>query len=81
MESGYGRGSTRFFLPIGHIEILEEEVFFLMEQQSQSYEAVMSMPYSRRRRFADRKESLERKRAALQEAQATRARSRGRVRR
>ena len=69
MEGRDGCESSLFFLPIGLIEVLEEEVYFLMETQSQSYEAVMDMPYSRRKRFAERKEiSMRRQQNAQQNA-------------
>jgi transposase InsO family protein len=38
---------------------MEDDVFFLMERQEQTYVAVMDMPYSRRKRFVDKKYTME----------------------
>lgn len=63
MESGYGRWTVVFFLPVGIIEKLESEVFFLMETMQQSYDAIMVMPYSRRARIVERKGTVEKTKA------------------
>lgn len=41
------------FHPFGMREILEKQVFVLMDNLSQSYDSVMSMPASRRQRFLE----------------------------
>jgi hypothetical protein len=35
-------------------------MFYLMERQGQSYLTIMNMPYSRRKRFVEKKSSLDR---------------------
>lgn len=54
MESRYEYGASQFFFPIGFVESLESDVFFLIEAAEQDYKAMMQMPYSRRKRLVDR---------------------------
>jgi len=58
-----GIRAKKFFLPIGSAEALEQEVFYLMDVLHQPYDAVMSMPCGRRKRFCEEKEHLDRYRA------------------
>lgn len=44
----------RLFCPIGIPEVLEGDIRLLMQYRHQSYDAVMSMPCSRRRRFVEK---------------------------
>lgn len=43
--------------------MLEAEVFFLMELQGGDYDSIMSLPWSRRKRFIEKKQEVEKKRA------------------
>lgn len=52
-----------------------------MELQGGTYDSVMGMPYSRRKRFVEEKHQLEVNRRASEEQAAMRARSRARRRR
>lgn len=78
MESRHASGAAKFFLPIGDVGALESEIFFLVEMQGQSYDSVMDIPYSRRKRFVEQKQQLEQRRKdqAQQELSRTRARMR-----
>ena len=80
MEGRVEFGTAEFFLPIGLVEPLESEVFFLMELQGGMYCSVMSIPYSRRKRFVEQKQKLETSRRSNEEQSATRARMRSRTR-
>jgi hypothetical protein len=60
---------------------MEQEVFFLTELQANTYESVMGMPYSRRKRFVEQKHQLEVQRRANEERAASHARMRARRRR
>lgn len=80
MEGRVEPGTAEFFLPIGLVEALESEVFFLMELQGGTYDSVMAMPYSRRKRFVEQKQTLETSRRANEEQAAARARMRSRTR-
>jgi len=60
---------------------LEQETFFLMEMQGATYPSVMAMPYSRRPRLVEPKQSLENDRRAHRERDAAMSRSRSRRRR
>jgi len=67
-----GRRSAKFLFPLGQIEALEDEVFFLMERQGQNYSAMMELPYSRRKRFSDRKYTLEKTASNIQRQNTSR---------
>ena len=58
-----GVRAAKFFLPFGSAEALEQEVLYLMDVLHQPYDAVMSMPCGRRKRFCEEKEHLDRYRA------------------
>ena len=60
---------------------MESEVFYLMELQGGTYDSVMMMPRSRRKRFVEQKDQLERDRRANEEQAASRDRMRARTRR
>jgi hypothetical protein len=51
-----------------------------MELQGGTYNSVMSMPYSRRKRFVEQKQNLESSRRASEEQSAARSRMRARSR-
>lgn len=55
MGNGIGFFARKFFLPFGSLDLLESELYFLMNHMSQTYTDVMRMPYSRRKRFVDLK--------------------------
>ena len=76
MEGRSGCGAAGFFLPIGHIEVLESEVFFLEELQGGNYDSIMSLPWSRRKRFVEKKQDLERRKADQHKQAAARSRTR-----
>jgi len=78
---GSGRRASGFFLPIGHVGALEEEVFFLEELQSVGYDSIMALPWSRRKRFVEKKNDLEKRKADQARQAANRARSMSRRRR
>jgi hypothetical protein len=80
VESGIESGAAQFFLPIGLVEHLEAEVFFLMELQGGTYDSVMAMPFSRRKRFVEQKQNLETSRRSNEEQAASKARMRARTR-
>lgn len=80
MEGRIEFGTAEFFLPIGLVEHLESEVFFLMELQGGTYDSAMAIPYSRRKRFVEQKQKLETSRRSNEEQSATRARMRSRSR-
>jgi len=52
-EDGYW--AERFFLPIGSIKNLEQEVYILMQHMDQGYNSIMDMPYSRRQRIFEKR--------------------------
>lgn len=54
----------KVFFPIGNLEAYEAEVFYLAEMWHTSPVDIAHMPYSLRKRMCDRKDELERKRAA-----------------
>jgi len=60
---------------------MESEVFYLMELQGATYDSVMGMPHSRRKRFVEQKDQLERERRAQAEQDASRSAARARSRR
>ena len=76
MESRHAGGATKFFLPIGDVDTLEAEVFFLVEIQGQPYDSVMELPCSRRKRYVEKKQELEQRRQDKAQQEASRARSR-----
>lgn len=78
MDGTDGGGEPAFFLPAGNVEELESDLFYLVELWHIAPESVMRLPYSRRKRMAERKNELESKRRGAQESAAARARSRGR---
>ena len=78
MGINHGCVAAGFFLPIGNVEALESEVFFLMELWQTSYDGVMQIPYSRRKRLVEEKEQLERSRANKRKAAAKMPRGRRR---
>ncbi len=51
-----------------------------MELQGGTYDSVMAMPFSRRKRFVEQKQNLETSRRSNEEQAATRARMRSRTR-
>jgi len=60
---------------------MDAEVFYLMEMQGGTYDSVMGMPYSRRKRFVEQKDKLETSRRTQEEQSASRARMRAKRRR
>ena len=81
MEGRYGRGKAKFFLPIGDVESLEDEVFFLMELQGETYDSAMRIPWSRRKRFVEKKSKIEANKREAQKQANNRQRSLARRRR
>lgn len=73
-------GGAQFFLPVGAVGVLEEEVFYLCEMLHLSYTDVMRIPWSRRKRLVESKLDLERKREAAQKQAAQVAARRRRAR-
>lgn len=53
----------------------------MMELQGGTYDSVMGIPHSRRKRFVEQKDQLEQSRRAQEEQAASRARMRARTRR
>jgi len=46
----------RFFLPIGDLEVLEEEIAWMIDTMRLSYRDVIEIPYSRRKRLIEWKQ-------------------------
>jgi len=76
VEGRHGRGAGGFFLPLGHVGVLESEVFYLEELQGGDYDSTMSLPWSRRKRFVEKKQQLEQRKAEHAKQQANRSRHR-----
>jgi len=51
-------------------------VFFLEELQGGDYDSIMSLPWSRRKRFVEQKQDLEKRKAEQSKQAAARARRR-----
>lgn len=58
------RRKPRFFLPIGQIGALENDILFFIELFGIGYDSILKIPWSRRKRYIHQKEMLERKRAS-----------------
>ena len=63
MERGVKCCDIGFFLPLGGVASLENDIQFLSEYMSYQYDVIMKMPYSRRKRFIEDRYEIERKRA------------------
>ncbi len=65
----------RFFLPIGDLQILEEEIAWMIDTMRLSYSDIMGIPYSRRKRLVEQKMEKIRQHNAEIAQQTARAKS------